>query len=372
MTQVPFWGRSEQQTLMAASSGEHTMARLRVWLILLITLVPSYKLLTGTDLTPALAVSYIALAFALLWSAFLRQRRYVPAMAFFSVTLDVVLISAGLWLDYLSRDTALALVNNKGTFALYFLAITATALRYDRRLSLYVGGLTLVTYSAMILIALNQFQQVTPHPQWIARYGEFFLPDQASRLLLLIMATLLTWTLVSRATALEESTLKDPLTGLYNRAFLRQHLMLAGERAKRHDQPLAVVMLDLDHFKRVNDRYGHAVGDRALTAFARRLSSGLRAGDLLARYGGEEFCLVLTQTSLEDARLVLAKLHQRVQETPFEVGLNQPISLTFSAGVSALMGPDDTPQALMERADNWLLAAKRGGRDHSRFDPQTA
>ncbi|MBY5921441.1 sensor domain-containing diguanylate cyclase [Ferrimonas balearica] len=372
MTQVPFWRQPEQQTLLAASSGEHTMARLRVWLILLITLVPSYKLLTGTDLTPALVVSYIALAIALMWSAFLRQRRYVPAMAFFSVTLDVSLITAGLWLDFICRDTPLALVNNKGTFALYFIAITATALRYDRRLSLYGGILALITYSGMILLASHQLGHQPSDPQWVVRYGEFFMPDQISRLLLLLMATLLAWTLVNRATALERSSLKDPLTGLYNRAFLRQHLMLTGERAIRNSQPLTVVMLDLDHFKRVNDRYGHAVGDRLLTAFAQRLKAGLRAGDLLARYGGEEFCLVLSQTSLEEAREVLAKLHKLVQNRPFEVGASCPISLTFSAGVSALKGEGDTPQALMERADNWLLEAKRHGRDHSRFDPQTA
>ncbi|MBY6105066.1 GGDEF domain-containing protein [Ferrimonas balearica] len=369
MTQDTLWGRPEQQTLMAASSGEHTMANLRVILILLIALVPSYKLATGTDLTPALAVSFIGLALALMWRAFLRRRQYVPAMAFASVTFDISLITLGLWLDYQSRDTGLALVNNKGTFALYFLAITATALRYDRRLSLYGGGLAIVSYGLLITLALGHPEIATPEPEWIDRYGNLYLPDQISRLLLLMMATMLAWTLVNRACNLERNALKDPLTGLYNRAFLQQHLMLTSERAKRNGQPLAVVMLDLDFFKRVNDRYGHGVGDRVLAAFSQRLNAGLRAGDLLARYGGEEFCLVLSQTSLEEAKTVLAKLHKRIQAESFDVGAEHPISLTFSAGVCVLQGQDDTPQALLERADHWLLHAKRAGRDRTGFAP---
>ncbi|MBY6187024.1 GGDEF domain-containing protein [Marinobacter hydrocarbonoclasticus] len=372
MNHNTLWSQPERQTLMAASSGEHTMANLRLVLVLLITLVPSYKLLTGTDMTPALAVSYIALAAALMWRAFLRRRRYIPALAFFSVTLDISLITMGLCLDYFSRDTALALVNNKGTFALYFLAITATALRYDRRLSLYGGALALLSYGTMVWFAAGHYGQTPPEAHWLSRYGTFFLPDQISRLLILLMATMLAWTLVNRAAVLEQTALKDPLTGLYNRAFLKQHLLLTGERARRNGQPLTLVMLDLDHFKRVNDRHGHGVGDRALVAFGQRIADHLRAGDLLARYGGEEFCLVLSQTSLEEARQVLGKLHEVVHSQPFEVGAAYPITLTFSAGVSELGGDADTPQALLERADRWLLKAKRSGRDRSQFDTQMA
>ncbi|MBY5990587.1 GGDEF domain-containing protein [Ferrimonas balearica] len=366
------WQGPGHSTLAAASSGEHTMARLRVVLILLITLVPSYKLLTGSDLTLALGVSYGALGVALLWRTFLKRREYVPAMAFFSVTLDISFITLGLWLDYLSRETPLALVNNKGTFCLYFLAITTTALRYDRRLSLYGGVLAIGSYLALLAVALPRYDPATTDPRWLARYGELYLPDQASRLIFLLMAAILAWVLVKRASALEQDALHDPLTGLYNRAFLSQHLELTLHRARRNQQPLSVVMLDLDNFKSVNDRFGHGVGDKALVAFGQRLQGALRGGDLLARVGGEEFCLVLSQTSMVEARQVMRKLTRAVNDAPFELGLAKPLSLTFSAGVSGLTDDHATPQQLLEEADQRLLHAKRQGRNNTQFAAMTA
>ncbi|SHI11506.1 GGDEF domain-containing protein [Ferrimonas marina] len=355
--------RQKPTALAAASAGEWTMARLRVLLLMLISIVPTYKLASGEDFTQALGLSYAALLVAVAWLAYLRRREYVPALAYVSVTLDIGFITLGLWLDFVSRETPLALVNNKGTFDLYFLAVICTALRYDRRLSLYGGLLAFASYSALLLFALDLYNPNAIDPRWLARYGELYLPDQISRLIFLLMAMLLAWVLVLRADKLEREALHDPLTGVLNRQSLHQHLDLAIRRYRRKPRPFVLVMLDLDHFKRVNDRFGHTTGDAILTAFAQRLQHSVRAGDIVARYGGEEFCLVLEEAHPDSVATLLNDLRRRLGRAPLYHAGTTPIHLTFSAGVAAWDPGLGEAANLIDLADQRLLQAKRAGRD---------
>lgn len=161
-----------------------------------------------------------------------------------------------------------------------------------------------------------------------------------------------------------QQTLTDPLTGCANRRRLLQLLDSELQRARRYPTraPLALAVLDLDHFKRVNDRYGHGVGDRALRHVAQVLGAEVRASDLLARVGGEEFVLVMLDTPLAAAQGLLERLRQRLEETPLALSDTDALRLTASVGVSALvMG--DSADALLARADLGLYAAKRGGRN---------
>ncbi len=154
----------------------------------------------------------------------------------------------------------------------------------------------------------------------------------------------------------------DGLTGLYNR---RHFLELAGrefERSRRYDRPLSAILLDIDHFKRVNDTHGHAVGDEVLQALAARFRENVRDIDLLTRYGGEEFAVLLPESDLAAARQAAERLRQSVAETPIETAAG-PLSVTISLGV-ALVAPDcQDPATLLRLADEALYKAKNAGRN---------
>jgi diguanylate cyclase (GGDEF)-like protein len=158
----------------------------------------------------------------------------------------------------------------------------------------------------------------------------------------------------------------DELTRLYNYRFLVDYLDQQIALAERLDSPLAVLMLDLDRFKSLNDRYGHHAGDEALRRFADALRDTVRRADLAARYGGEEFVVVMANTNREEARLVAEKIRHAVaaQRMLFE---GEPVGITVSIGGVAY--PDDTGDArqLLHLADAALYRAKRGGRDRVCF-----
>lgn len=154
---------------------------------------------------------------------------------------------------------------------------------------------------------------------------------------------------------------EDPLTGALNRRGLEQTLAREIARAQRHDSKLSVAMVDLDHFKRLNDSYGHEVGDQWLVHFANLAKSVMRKSDALVRYGGEEFSLLLPDTDVRGAMFVLGRLKMLVGKSPL-AHQGHYISTTFSAGIAMLKG-DENGHALLNRADQALYFAKQSGRD---------
>lgn len=159
-----------------------------------------------------------------------------------------------------------------------------------------------------------------------------------------------------------EAALTDPLTGCRNRRYLMELADHEAERARRTGAPLAVLMIDIDRFKVINDTWGHANGDRAILALADAAVSGLRGGDTVGRIGGEEFAAVLPGTDLESGMAVAEKLRQRIE------GLTVPVSggsfgFTASIGVAVLETGDTMISEAFERADQALYAAKNGGRN---------
>ncbi len=156
----------------------------------------------------------------------------------------------------------------------------------------------------------------------------------------------------------------DPLTGLRNRRFLDDLLREEWERGLRYRNSLAIVLLDIDHFKQVNDEYGHQVGDECLLEAALRVQQGLRwPADQAARFGGEEFCVVLPETDTTGAESVAERIRQLIEEQPFATSVGQ-LTITASAGVCALV-PDseNTVSLLLKNADLALYQAKRSGRN---------
>jgi diguanylate cyclase (GGDEF)-like protein len=161
---------------------------------------------------------------------------------------------------------------------------------------------------------------------------------------------------------LTEISLRDPLTGLFNRRGLEERLTEEFARARRYGAPLSLIMIDIDHFKRVNDRHGHMVGDIAISHVARLLTKGRRASDIAARYGGEELVLLLPHTPLEGAMSLAERLRHQIEETPYRAGEAED-HLTASLGVAVYERAMREPMALLEAADRALYRSKREGRN---------
>ena len=160
---------------------------------------------------------------------------------------------------------------------------------------------------------------------------------------------------------LRRASRRDALTGLLNRGALDEALADEEHRARRLRASFAVMMIDVDHFKAVNDRYGHATGDRALQHVAAVMSAQVRDIDRLGRYGGEEFLMVLPATALMEAAAVAERLRQDVAAS-FLAGAPSPLRLTVSIGVTEWIG-DDQVEEVLRRADAALYRAKATGRD---------
>jgi diguanylate cyclase len=158
-------------------------------------------------------------------------------------------------------------------------------------------------------------------------------------------------------------SLTDPLTGLPNRREFNGRLEERMSAWKRRQEVFSLLMLDVDHFKKLNDEHGHLAGDQVLAAIAKALRSAVRREDAVARYGGEEFAILLPNTLLEQAALVAEKVRSAVASTAVEQN-HQNITVTVSGGL-AVIEPDDTAESLIHRADAALYAAKAAGRNRT-------
>jgi diguanylate cyclase (GGDEF)-like protein len=157
----------------------------------------------------------------------------------------------------------------------------------------------------------------------------------------------------------------DRLTGVFNRQALLAELFTEVERAVRYRRPLSVAFVDIDHFKVVNDSYGHAAGDLVLRGVAQLLSTNLRASDLIGRYGGEEFMLILTETSVEEGAVLAEKLRSLVERETFVVEGNANLSVTISVGIVGGFGSQLRVEALVRDADAAMYSAKSLGRNQT-------
>jgi two-component system, cell cycle response regulator len=161
-----------------------------------------------------------------------------------------------------------------------------------------------------------------------------------------------------------EAAITDGLTGLHNRRYMESHLAALVEQASARGKPLAVLVLDIDFFKSVNDTYGHDAGDDVLREFAIRMRKSTRGIDLACRYGGEEFVIVMPETDMAVAATVAERLRRRIatEAFPIEQG-KKSIEVTISIGLASLETADDTAANLLKRADQALYRAKRDGRN---------
>ncbi|NGP17670.1 PleD family two-component system response regulator [Devosia aurantiaca] len=160
----------------------------------------------------------------------------------------------------------------------------------------------------------------------------------------------------------------DELTGLYNRRYFDRHLNVMLGKAQEQSRDMALMILDIDHFKSVNDNHGHDVGDIVLREFAARMKRNIRGVDLACRMGGEEFVVLMPDTDTFQAEAVAERVRQAIAEKPFDVGTARPLTVTVSVGVSLNETLTDSPESMLKRADVALYRAKREGRNRVIFD----
>jgi two-component system cell cycle response regulator len=161
-----------------------------------------------------------------------------------------------------------------------------------------------------------------------------------------------------------EMAITDALTGLHNRRYMETHLGTLVEQAASRGKPIAVLVLDIDYFKSVNDTYGHDAGDDVLREFAIRLRKSIRNIDLACRYGGEEFVIVMPETDMGVATMVAERLRRRIAAEPFAIQQDMRLlDVTISIGIAARQEAGDTAATILKRADQALYRAKRDGRN---------
>ena len=165
-----------------------------------------------------------------------------------------------------------------------------------------------------------------------------------------------------------EMAVTDALTGLHNRRYMETHLSQLATHAADRGKPLSILSLDVDHFKAVNDTYGHETGDRVLQEIAQRVRECVRNVDLACRVGGEEFLVILPSTDKAIAQTVAERIRKTISGASLELGLpSGPLKVSVSVGISTLENPQDKMEDLLRRADQALYSAKRAGRNRVVF-----
>jgi diguanylate cyclase (GGDEF)-like protein len=172
--------------------------------------------------------------------------------------------------------------------------------------------------------------------------------------------------LLVKNSALSEISARDSLTGLYNRWYVMEKIDSEMNRSLRHGSPVSLIMMDIDHFKQVNDSFGHSAGDRVLRSVGQVLRDSCRVYDVPGRYGGEEFCVVLPETKICNTTVVAERIRERLAASRFEVG-EESVGVTASIGIAGIESIESeaglSPSSLIDRADQALYSAKHHGRN---------
>jgi diguanylate cyclase (GGDEF)-like protein len=349
--------------LLAGGEGERQVAVVRIVVVALLLITPVYRLVLNphdAENIWGFVVTLLAMGFGLTVFFYLRVRPYRPWIGFLTSSFDGSLVTLALTL-FVFMGTPLDGVNDKITYEVYFLVLMAMSLRQDRRICLLIGGFVVLQYGAIVLYVATQYDVVAlfhAHP----RSGAFDAADQWTRIILMSGATFISYAYVVRSQMLVNRAIRDPMTGLLNRGYFDNLFEHEIGRARRAKQQFAVVVADADHFKRINDQYGHAAGDAVLKMLARTLVGSLRESDVVVRFGGEEFVMLLPDTGPAAAFAKADAIRLAVEK--LSVGAApHAIRFTLSAGVAVFPDDGTVDHVLLARADQRLMQAKNAGRN---------
>ncbi len=362
-----FWQqlRAPPDALMLelGAGGELLVAKLRAALSLALLLLPLVNIVTGEYMPTEGIAGMFGVILAVIASQVLlllaRQQRRFRWLPWLTTSYDVTLTT--LVLALLALSSLAASLNSMVVWAFYLIAVCMTALRNDGRLTLYTGALAMLQYAALATAVFALAQ--TPEQLASVDYGTARLSNVLQRVLLIAIVTAITAAVVYRMQRLVELSGTDGLTGLPNRTLLVHHFPALLDGAREHGGSLALGLINLDYFRRINDEAGHATGDRALRHAVGVLREGLEDGDLLVRLGGEEFVLLMPLPTGR-AWERLEALRRDLATRPFVADAEaDPVRITFSAGLACWPQDGADLSQMMRRADLRLSRAKLEGRN---------
>lgn len=344
-----------------AGENEHMLGRLRVLVVALLTVLPAYRVATEGTANPVYLWSF-ALNTAILLAAVVlvllhRRIRYEPWQGRLSSVLDATLVSVIL-LVFTAVAGHESGMFNRNTFPVYCVAVMAAGLRLDYTAVALAALAAVLGYLAVIAASLLHPSAVGFTPDQIAT----LLFDQLNRFVVLFVSALVAMAVVRVGVRLVELASLDGVTLALNRTAFDTVLRLEVERARREGEAFALVILDLDDLKRINDEYGHARGDEALRLLSRRLSAVLRKSDVIARHGGDEFTILMPKARAADAERRLHELRTTLAEHGLTIGATH-LPLRFTAGIACFPEDGTEELTLHDVADTRLIAGKRAGRD---------
>lgn len=343
------WPQVDAELVDAGREGELAVARTRTIIVAGLAVAPVAVFISDPTQTAAVLVFVVDILFLALAVTFLqlvKRHPPIPWLGFASAAIDVSFVSVYHATVFTGAVPQIALTN-RAAFALYLLAILATSLRNDGRVATFAGLLAATEW-----IALAALFNEGAEP--MAEFEE---------LVIIAVATLLARVVAVRARGLRLSSIRDNLTGLLTRAHFEERLAVELMRSSRSHLPLALAIIDVDQFKRINDTAGHLAGDDVLRDVAARLTKSVRRSDLCARFGGDEFALAFIDTSVADAAAKLEEIRRTVSTTPMPLPVQASVKITCSAGMAVAPFDGHDATALIRAADARLLAAKHAGRD---------
>ena len=349
-----FWRTPDPLLLHEGGSGELTVARLRLLvtgILLVLPLVDYFRTPGSPAVSAGMWMAAIAVALSVVVFVLTKRSFYRPWFGFVTSIMDVTIVSAVL-VVYLTIERPDMVANSRIIYPSYFIAVGAMALRYDARICVLAGLLGLLQYATIVAYA-NMHWTLTAPPFSTSEYGQFSLGVHYTRLAILFCAVVLSTDVALRKQRLRWLAAKDPLTGLINRGFFDERMQAEVARTNRTGRLLTVALIDIDHFKRFNDDFGHIVGDEVLKVLAEIFQKSLRKSDLVARYGGEEFIVLFPETPAEFAVQTADRLRVAVEQT----------TVTVSIGVSELPTDGKDMRTVIDRADKRLYEAKHAGRN---------
>ena len=354
--------RPDEIMLEIGAGGELMVARLRVVIAALLLVLPLANVLGGgavKDTLIGLGGALIVNIFAHLWLALARRRRLFRWLPFASSAFDVT--ATTVLLMVLGANHLPAGLNNLAAWCGYVVAIVLTAPRSDGRIALFAGALAIAQYSLLVLVVMATAD--SPEQLISSDYGAITLGGQAQRVLLLMVFTLITAMVVYRMQRLVEMSGTDGLTRLPNRTWLMYRVPRLFDSVRHDGDSLTLALIDLDHFKRINDTHGHHAGDRALRHVVSSLRELSEPGEWLVRIGGAEFVLLMRKP-IGTAWERVDAIRRGLGERPFEPERGaDSVALSFSAGLAGFPHEGTDLSRLLRRADGRLQQAKLQGRN---------
>lgn len=346
----------EAYMLRMAADGELLVAGVRLATFTLLLTIHLFQVFESAIAPAALTMNLALVGWAAL-ALVLVRRHYAPWMSWASSLIDVSLVSLGL-VVFLAMGRPDVAVNSRILFEAYLLMIAFCALRYDWRLCALTGAVAALQYLTIVAYASSHWDI---NAIAMPGYDGFNWGTQGARVVMLLAATAVIMFIAMRGTYLRRQSLTDALTGLHNRGYFDERAQDELQRARRYSRPLTVALLDIDHFKQINDSYGHHEGDQALRLIAGELVSAVRSTDVLARIGGEEFAMAFPESTAAQIMGRLEAIRERIANATFVTDPNARI--TVSMGVAAYPDDGEDMSTILNLADERLFAAKEAGRN---------